>query len=82
MVTATEAIPSHQAFYFKGSGLPLSVSGSLSHSICKGHIALQEHQIGFMILHRMAFQLSGKVVTLYLDNSTANIIKVVTIILP
>ena len=39
--------------------------------MCRAHIALQEFQAIAMILHRMAFHLSGKVVALHLDNSTA-----------
>ena len=35
------------------------------------HIALQELQAVAMILHRMAFCLSGKMVALHLDNNTA-----------
>ena len=36
-----------------------------------GHIALQELQLVALILHRMAFNLTGKVIALPLDNSTA-----------
>ena len=61
----------HWAFYFQGSGLPLSVSGPWSGSMCRAHIALQELQAIAMMLCRMAFHLSGKVVALHLDNSTA-----------
>ena len=57
-------------FYFQGSGLPLSVSGPWSGSMCRAHIALQELQTIAMMLCRMAFCLSGKVVALHLDNST------------
>ena len=71
VVIATDAMHTHWAFYFQGSGLPLSVSGSCSGSLCRAHIALQELQAAVMMLCRMAFCLSGKVVTLYLDNSTA-----------
>ena len=71
MVIATDAMPTHRAFYFQGSGLPLLVSGFWSGSMCRAHIALQELQAIAMILHRMAFHLSGKVVALHLDNSTA-----------
>ena len=72
VVIATDAIPTHWAFYFQGFGLPLSVSGSLSGYICKAHISLQELQGVALMLHRMAFHLSGKVVALHaLDNSTA-----------
>ena len=39
--------------------------------MCRAHITLQELQAIVMMLGRMAFQLSGKVVALHLDNSTA-----------
>ena len=71
VVIATDAMPTHWAFYFQGSGLPLSFSGSWSGSLCRAHIALQELQAVAMLQHRMAFCLSGKVVALHLDNSTA-----------
>ena len=67
VVIATDATPTHWAFYFQGSRLPLLVSGSW----CRAHIALQELQAVAIMLHRMAFHLSGKVVALHLDNSTA-----------
>ena len=67
----TDAMPTHWSFYFQGSGLPLSVSGCWSGSMCRAHIALQELQAITMMLHRMAFHYSGKVVALHLDNSTA-----------
>ena len=59
------------SFIFRGSGLPLSVSGAWSGSLSRVHIALQELQAVAIMLHRMAFCLSGKVVALHLDNSTA-----------
>ena len=71
VVIATDATPIHWVFYFQGSGLPLSVSGSWLGSMCRAHIALQELQAVVMMLHRMAFCLSGKVVALHLDNSMA-----------
>ena len=40
VVIATNAMPTHWAFYFQGSGLPLSASGPWSGSMCKAHIAL------------------------------------------
>ena len=58
-------------FYFQGSGLPLSVSGAWSGSLSRAHITLQELQAVAIMLSRMAFCLSGKVVALHLDNSTA-----------
>ena len=71
VVIATDAIPTHWVFHFQGSHLPLSVSGSWSCSMCRAHIALQELQAIALMLHRMAFCLSGKVVGLHMDNSTA-----------
>ena len=72
VVIATDAMPSDLPFYFQGSELPLSVSGSWSHSTCRVHITSQELQALTMMLHRMAFHLSHKVVALHWDNSTAN----------
>ena len=70
MVIASDAMPNHCSFYFQGSGLPLSVSGSWSGSMYRAHhIALQDLQAITMMLCRMAFHLSGK--ALHLDNSTA-----------
>ena len=71
MVIATDAMPSHWAFYFQGTSLPLSVRGSWSGSICRAHIALWELQAIAMMLCRMAFYLSGKVVVIHLDNRNA-----------
>ena len=71
VVIATDATPTHWAFYFQGSGLPLSVSGTWSGSLSRAHIALQELQAVAVMLRRMAFCLSGRVVALHLDNSTA-----------
>ena len=62
----TDASPDHYAFYFKGSGLPSSFSGICSDFICKVNIALQELQA--VVLCRMTFHLSCKVVALHLDN--------------
>ena len=68
---ATDATPSHWTVYFQGSGLPSSVSGAWSGSLSRAHIALQELQAVAIMLCRMAFCLSGKVVALHLDISTA-----------
>ena len=57
-------------FIFQGSGLPFSIIGSWSGSVYKVHIAFQGVQPVVLMLHRMAFQLSGKVVALHSDNST------------
>ena len=80
---ATDATPTYQTFYFQGSGLPLSVSGAWSGSLSRAHIVLQELQAVAIMLCRMAFHLSGKVVALHLDNSTAKayVIKVVQCLL-
>ena len=56
---------------FQGSGLHLSVSGPWSGSMCKAHTALQELQAVAIMLCRMAFCPSGKVVALHLENNTA-----------
>ena len=65
MVIAPDATPTYWAFYIQGSGLLLSVSESWSGSLCRAHIALQELHAIAMMLHRMAFHLSGKVVALH-----------------
>ena len=57
VVIATDATPTHWAFYFQGSGLPLSFSGAWSGSFSRAHIALQELQAVAIMLHRMAFHL-------------------------
>ena len=44
VVIATNVMPTYWAFYFQGSGLPLSVSGPWAGSMCRAHIALQELQ--------------------------------------
>ena len=71
VVIATDATPTHWAFYFQGSGLPLSVSGAWSGCWSRAHITLQELQAVAIMLCKMAFCLSGKVVALHLDKSTA-----------
>ena len=73
VVIATDAMPTYWTFYFQGSGLPLSVSGSWLCSLCRAHIALLELQAIAIMLCRIAFCLSGKVVPLHLDNSTAKV---------
>ena len=59
VVIATHATPTHSAFYFQGSGLPWSVSGAWSGSLCRAHIALQELQAVAIMLCMMAFCLLG-----------------------
>ena len=49
VVIANDGMPTHWAFYFQGSGVPLLVSGSLSGSLCRAHIALQGHQAVVMM---------------------------------
>ena len=71
VVIATNATPTDWAFYFQGSWLPLSVNGAWPGSLCRAHIALQELQAVAVMLCRIVFCLSGKVVALHLDNSTA-----------
>ena len=70
---ATDVMPDHWAFYFQGSGLPLSFNRKWSGSMHKVHITLQELQPVALMLHIMAFCLSGKVVALHLDNSTVKV---------
>ena len=47
------------------------MSGSWSDYICRVHIDIQELQAVALMLCRLAFQWSGKVVALQLDNFTA-----------
>ena len=60
-------------FYFQVSRLPLSFYRIWSGSISNVSIALEELQAVVVLLCRMVFCLSGKVVPLYLDNSTAKV---------
>ena len=72
VVIATNPIThSFGPFSFRDLFLPLLLSGSWSGSICWAHIAFQELHTLTMMLCRMAFHISGKVVNLHLDNSTA-----------
>ena len=71
VVIATDATPTHWLFYFQGSGLPLSVV-VLGQVLCLGLILpcrnfrlLPSCPVGWPT------HLSGKVVALHLDNSTA-----------
>ena len=61
----------HWAFYFQDSWVSLSCSGICSGAMWKDHTVLQELHAVLLMLHRMAFWLSGKVVSWYLDNNTA-----------
>ena len=42
VVIATDAMPNCWHFYFQGSGLPLSFSGTWSDYMCRVHIALRQ----------------------------------------
>ena len=59
-------------FYFQGFGFPHILQWNLVNSMCNIHTALQELQAAAIMLYRIAFQLSGKVLALHFDNSTAN----------
>ena len=52
------------------SGIWFALSGFSSVSMCRAHIALQVLQAFAVMLCRMAFCLSGRVIALHLDNST------------
>ena len=78
VVIAKDAMPAHWAYYFQGSGFPLSVSGSWSGYMCRAHITLQKLQAVAMMLCGMVFHLSGRVVALHLDNSTGKVYLSVT----
>ena len=71
VVITTGDTPNDQAFYFQGSGFPLSFSVTWSGFICRVYVNLWELWAVAPMLCRKAFQLSGKVVALYLNNGTA-----------
>ena len=78
--SSSPALPSSQCCYcyrchthLLGILLPLSVHGFWLGSISGVHIALQVLQAVALMLCRMAFQLSHKVVVLQSDNSTAKV---------
>ena len=52
VVIATDATPTHWAFYFQGYGLPILVSGAWSGSLCRAHIVLQELQAVAIMLQK------------------------------
>ena len=58
-------------FIFRVLCFLLSCSGTWSGSICKVHIALEEHHAFALMLHKMALGLSGKVISLKFDKTTA-----------
>ena len=60
----------HWSFIFRVLGF-LSCCGTKYGSISKGDIALQELLTFALMLHKMTFQLSGKVLALHLENVTA-----------
>ena len=70
VVFTRHATHTHWAFCFQGSRLPLPISDPWSGFLFRVHITLQEVQAIALKMHRMAFQLSGKLVALQLDNST------------
>ena len=49
------------------------MSGPKFSSVCRVHIAIQELQAFALMPHRLAFQVSDKVVALSLDNSSAKV---------
>ena len=67
VVIATDVTPTHWTFCFRSPGLALFMSGSWLGSMCRVHIAIQEFQAVVLMLCRLAFQFSNKVVTLELD---------------
>ena len=50
--------------------VPVSCGCTWPGSMCKVHATLQDPQAVSLMLHKMAFRLSGKLVVLHLDNST------------
>ena len=70
MVITKDTAHNHWAFYFQSSGLLFFFTGTWSHSVNKVCAALQELQASALMLYRMAFHLSGKVVAFHLDKST------------
>ena len=72
VVIGTDTMPTDWAFYFQGSGLLSSVSEFWISSMHRAQIALQELQVIAMMLCRMGFCLSGRVVALHFDNSVVN----------
>ena len=72
MTSATNAMPNCWVFYIQDFGVPTICCGTWSVSMHKAHIPLQKLQAVVLMLHKMAFCLCSKVVTLHLDKSTAN----------
>ena len=69
-VITSIATPNHWAFYFQGSGLPLSYSGTWSGFMHKVHVALQGHQVVALMLYKMVFCYLVRWAALHLENST------------
>ena len=68
VIIVTDATPSHWAFSYSGFWITIISLWILVRFFVMVHIALQELQALAMMLHRMSFQLLGKVVSLHLDN--------------
>ena len=62
-------MPDHWGFYIQGSGVPIPCCGTWHGSMHQVHVALQELQAFALVLCKMAFWLSSKVVALHLNNS-------------
>ena len=71
MVITMEATPIPWAYYFQGFGLSLSFNRTWSDYVQDSYITYKELQIVVLMLCRMAFHFTGKVVALHLNNSTA-----------
>ena len=71
-----------QSFWliFSGFWVSLTHSGTCSGLMCKVDIALSELQAVVLMLHKMTFQLSGKVVAIHLDNITAKAYYIIKIV--
>ena len=69
VVITLDAAPSLWAFYFHDWGF---FSRTWSSSVCNAHIALHGLQAVVLMLHRMVFSLSGKVVALHFSDSAPN----------
>ena len=72
VVISKDAKPHHWAFRFQCSRVLISCCGTWFGSVHSVHISLQELPAVALMLCKMAFQLSGKVVTLLLDSITVN----------
>ena len=68
-----DTTPNHWTFCFCSSGFPISCSGTWSGYMCRVRIVLQELHAVKLMLYKMGFWLSSKVVALHLDNNTAKV---------